>query len=190
MHGSGRRRSHISAYRPFATSRVRFAKLRLPLTPLRDFSSKSPKQQACSKNARRRLVSDFDRRLQRGRGAVGTMHACAFEARNMTKELNAWTADGTEDCSPVPPTQGALHVRLQRAEAEVRRLNRCVELKDGQLCELRKALGCVHIYDRTKRAGKRCKHEIALSELVISSGDAAKMLDAIKESFDQVAGAV
>ena len=48
-------------------------------------------------------------------------------------------------------------------------------------------LGSVHIYDWPKRAGKRCKHEIALGELVISSGDAAKMLDAIEEPLDQVA---
>lgn len=58
----------------------------------------------------------------------------------MMKELNAWTADRPEDCSLVPPTQGNLHVHLQRAEAEVRRLNRCMELRDRQLCELRKAL--------------------------------------------------
>ncbi|WP_423236990.1 hypothetical protein [Burkholderia multivorans] len=58
----------------------------------------------------------------------------------MMKELNAWTADRSEDRFPVPPTQGALHTRLLRAEAEIGRLNRCVELRDRQLCELRKAL--------------------------------------------------
>lgn len=58
----------------------------------------------------------------------------------MMKELNAWTADRPEDGSLVPPTQGNLHGRLQQAEAEVRRLNKWVELKDRQLCELRKAL--------------------------------------------------
>ena len=50
--------------------------------------------------------------------------------------------------------------------------------------------GDVHIYDRPKRAGKRCKHEIAVGELVISSGDTAKMLDAIEEALDQVARTV
>lgn len=49
------------------------------------------------------------------------------------------------------------------------------------------SLGSVHIYDWPKRAGKRCKDEIALGKLVISSGDAAKMLDAIEKPFDQVA---
>lgn len=38
-----------------------------------------------------------------------------------------------------------------------------------------------------ERAGKRCEHEIALGELVISGGDTAKMLDAVEESLDQVA---
>jgi hypothetical protein len=56
------------------------------------------------------------------------------------KELNAWTADRTEECSQAPSSQGTLHMRLLWAEAEVRRLNRCVELRDRQLCELRKAL--------------------------------------------------
>src|SRR5258706_2084978 len=51
-------------------------------------------------------------------------------------------------------------------------------------------LGHVHIYDRPKRAGKRCKHEIAVGELVISSGDTAKMFDAIEEALDQVARTV
>ena len=48
-------------------------------------------------------------------------------------------------------------------------------------------LGAVHIYDRPKRAGKRCKRQITVGELVITSGDAPEMLDAIEEPLDQVA---
>jgi hypothetical protein len=58
----------------------------------------------------------------------------------MTKELNAWTAAGVKGCPIMPPTNAALDQRLQRAEAEVRRLTRCMAMKDRQLCELRKAL--------------------------------------------------
>ena len=71
--------------------------------------------------------------------------------------------------------------------------NRVIQLVVVQKAQTRAqttSLGRVHIYDWAKRAGERCKYEIALSELVISSGDAAKMLDAIEESLDQVAGAL
>jgi len=49
---------------------------------------------------------------------------------------------------------------------------------------------CLHFDERPERAGKRCKREVAVGKLVIPSGDAAKMLDAIKEAFDQIASAV
>jgi hypothetical protein len=58
-----------TSFCPFAASRIRFAKLRLPLTPLRDFLLAR-----CSKSfpetTRRRLVADFDRRSQSGRLAA------------------------------------------------------------------------------------------------------------------------
>jgi hypothetical protein len=57
-------------------------------------------------------------------------------------------------------------------------------MRSGRKCSL---LSGVHIYDWPKRAGKRGKDEIALGKLVISSGDAAKMLDAIEKPFDEVA---
>jgi hypothetical protein len=56
------------------------------------------------------------------------------------KELNAWTASGAESASLVRPEHVAPDQRLQRAEDEVRRLTRCMEMKHRQLCELRKAL--------------------------------------------------
>lgn len=56
------------------------------------------------------------------------------------KELNAWIVTGKERASLMLSTSGALDQRLTRAEAEVRRLTRCMEMKDRQLRELRKAL--------------------------------------------------
>jgi len=56
------------------------------------------------------------------------------------KELNAWTVTGMENVPLMRSANVAPDQRLQRAEAEVRRLTRCIEMKDRQLCELRKAL--------------------------------------------------
>lgn len=56
------------------------------------------------------------------------------------KELNAWTVNERAGVPHVPSANAAPDRRLLRAEAEVRRLTRCVEMKDRQLCELRKAL--------------------------------------------------
>ena len=75
-----------------------------------------------------------------GRGAAGKIQACAFEAGNIMKELNAWTVTGMESAPLMLSVNAAPDQRLQRAEAEVRRLTRCMEMKDRQLCELRKAL--------------------------------------------------
>ena len=56
------------------------------------------------------------------------------------KELNAWTVAATKSAPLNPSANSAPDQRLQRAEAEVRRLTRCMEMKDQQLCELRRAL--------------------------------------------------
>lgn len=60
------------------------------------------------------------------------------------KELNAVTGSGMESVplmlSEKLPENAAPDQRLQQAEAKVRRLTRCIEMKDRQLCELRKAL--------------------------------------------------
>ncbi|WP_321885384.1 hypothetical protein [Burkholderia cenocepacia] len=56
------------------------------------------------------------------------------------KELNAWTGTGMDSAPLTLPGNAAADQRLQRSEAEVRRLTRCMEMKDRQLCELRKAL--------------------------------------------------
>ncbi|EIF29065.1 hypothetical protein BCh11DRAFT_04497 [Burkholderia sp. Ch1-1] len=56
------------------------------------------------------------------------------------KELNAWTGTGIDSAPLMLPENATSDQRLQRAEAEVRRLTRCMEMKDRQLCELRKAL--------------------------------------------------
>jgi hypothetical protein len=59
------------------------------------------------------------------------------------EDLNAWMAAGRKNVDTVPPDRAALHLRLQRAEAEVRRLNSWAEVKERQLCELRRALACL-----------------------------------------------
>ncbi|RDK01176.1 hypothetical protein [Paraburkholderia lacunae] len=56
------------------------------------------------------------------------------------KELNAWMVTGMESAPLMLSANATPGQRLQRAEAEVRRLTRCMEMKDRQLCELRKAL--------------------------------------------------
>ncbi|WP_105511794.1 hypothetical protein [Paraburkholderia sp. BL21I4N1] len=56
------------------------------------------------------------------------------------KELNAWAVAGMGSAPQMLPANAAADQRLQRAESEVRRLTRCMAMKDRQLCELRKAL--------------------------------------------------
>jgi hypothetical protein len=56
------------------------------------------------------------------------------------KELNARTVAATKSAALNPSANAAPDQRLHRAEAEVRRLTRCMEMKDQQLCELRRAL--------------------------------------------------
>lgn len=94
--------------------------------------------------------------LAAGSVAAGTTHACAFEVGDMMKEIDEWKAARMESARLMPPTNVALELRLQQAEAEVRRLTRCIEMKDRQLCELRKALAhsaTVHysVEDRLQR---------------------------------------
>lgn len=70
-----------------------------------------------------------------GSVAAGTTHACAFEVGDMMKEIDEWKVARMESARLMPPTDVALDLRLQRAEAEVRRLTRCIEMKDRQLSE-------------------------------------------------------
>ncbi|MFL9944096.1 hypothetical protein [Paraburkholderia graminis] len=56
------------------------------------------------------------------------------------KELNAWTVTGMKSAPRMLPATAGTDQRLQRAEAEVRRLARCIEIKDRQLRQLREAL--------------------------------------------------
>lgn len=65
--------------------------------------------------------------------AAATIQIFAFEAGNIMKELNAWTSGGM-GVPPIPSANAAPDRRLQRADVEVRRLTRCVEMKDRQLC--------------------------------------------------------
>lgn len=53
----------------------------------------------------------------------------------MMKEIDEWKVARMESARLMPPTDVALDLRLQRAEAEVRRLIRCIEMKDRQLSE-------------------------------------------------------
>ena len=74
----------------------------------------------------------------------------------MDEHDNAWKGDGRLNCPAPLQACGALQGRLKRAEAEVGRLTRCVQLKDQQLCELRKVLAhsaTVHysVEDRLQR---------------------------------------
>ncbi|HKU00275.1 MAG TPA: hypothetical protein VJS30_27645 [Paraburkholderia sp.] len=56
------------------------------------------------------------------------------------KDFNAWITPSTKNADTAPPDHALLHLRLQRVEAEVRRLNNWAEIKERQLCELRRAL--------------------------------------------------
>ncbi len=46
------------------------------------------------------------------------------------------------------------------------------------------------MHQGSKGAGKRREDEIAVGSLVIPSGDTAKMLDAVEEALNQIAGAI
>lgn len=58
----------------------------------------------------------------------------------MMERLNAWEAAAAGHGPETARADIDADRRLQRAEAEVRRLSRSLELKDRQICELRKAL--------------------------------------------------
>jgi len=94
------------------------------------------------------------------------------------EELNAWSVTGTERAPLMLSANGAPDQRLQRAEAEVRRLRRCMEMKDRQLCELRKALAhsaTVHysFEDRLQRELDSLRIMMPLNGLEEHSGMAA-----------------
>nr|WP_256094624.1 hypothetical protein [Paraburkholderia nodosa] len=77
-------------------------------------------------------------------------------AGNMMKELDPSTAGGGNSAPLAPSPLADPDPRLQRAETEVRRLTRCMEIRDRQLGELRKALAhsaTVHyrVEDRLQR---------------------------------------
>lgn len=86
------------------------------------------------------------------------------------KRLNAWKADRSKEHSLLSTTQDSLHARLLRAEAEVRYLKRCVELRDRQLGELRMALAhsaTIHysVEDRLQRELDALRITTATDEL-------------------------
>ncbi len=54
---------------------------------------------------------------------------------------NDWRSSDTNACLAPACECEALQIRLQRAEAQIRRLTRCIQLKDEKLSELGKALG-------------------------------------------------
>jgi len=70
------------------------------------------------------------------------MQACVVsEARHIMEQLeNVGKPNGRENGSAPLRAYAVLQRRVQRAEAEVCRLTRCVQLRDQQLCELRKVL--------------------------------------------------
>lgn len=49
---------------------------------------------------------------------------------------------------------------------------------------------CSHSHQRPKGAGKHREGEIVAGELVVTSGDATKMFDAIEEAFDDVPSSI
>ncbi|MPV64794.1 hypothetical protein GD429_02650 [Burkholderia sp. BE17] len=69
------------------------------------------------------------------------VHIATFEARSaMEQRDNVWRSSDTNACLTPACDCEALQIRLRRAEAQIRRLTRCVELKDAKLCELGKVL--------------------------------------------------
>jgi|GEM_PF-1866412 len=73
-------------------------------------------------------------------GIRGKTRACESEAGGIMKELNAWKVTGVKSASLMQSADVAPDQGLERARAEVRRLTRCIEIRDRQLCDLRKAL--------------------------------------------------
>ncbi|PXX23116.1 MULTISPECIES: hypothetical protein [Burkholderia] len=70
--------------------------------------------------------------------------------------MDEWQASNTTTCSAPSCDCAAVQHRLRGAEAEIRRLTRCLQLKDQKLCELRKVLAhsaTVHycVEDRLQR---------------------------------------
>ncbi|KWF32733.1 hypothetical protein WL88_25660 [Burkholderia diffusa] len=58
----------------------------------------------------------------------------------MEQRDNVWRSSDTSACSAPAYDFEALQIRLRRAETQIRRLTRCIQLKDEKLCELGKAL--------------------------------------------------
>ncbi|RQS69211.1 hypothetical protein DID96_17720 [Burkholderia sp. Bp8963] len=54
--------------------------------------------------------------------------------------MDEWQSSVEETCSAPSCDCDAMQARLQRAEAEIRRLTRCIQLRDRKLSELRKVL--------------------------------------------------
>ncbi|WP_198359326.1 hypothetical protein [Burkholderia ubonensis] len=58
----------------------------------------------------------------------------------MEQRDHVWRASDTSACLAPACDCAALQIRLRHAEAQIRRLTRCVQLKDQKLCELGKVL--------------------------------------------------
>ncbi|WP_196222195.1 MULTISPECIES: hypothetical protein [Burkholderia cepacia complex] len=58
----------------------------------------------------------------------------------MEQRDNVWRSSDTSTCSAPACDCEALQIRLRRAETQIRRLTRCIQLKDEKLCELGKVL--------------------------------------------------
>ncbi|RQT15044.1 hypothetical protein DF051_16945 [Burkholderia contaminans] len=69
------------------------------------------------------------------------VHIATFEARPaMEQRDNVWRLSDTSACTAPACDCATLQNRLRRAETQIRRLTRCVQLKDEKLCELGKVL--------------------------------------------------
>lgn len=68
----------------------------------------------------------------------------------------------------------------------------------GRLChsiyifpqDLERVRACSHSHQRPKGAGKHCEGEVVACELVVTSGNATKMFDAIEKAFDDIPSSV
>ncbi|WP_175824456.1 hypothetical protein [Burkholderia cepacia] len=58
----------------------------------------------------------------------------------MEQRDNVWQSSNKSACLAPACDCDALQIRLRRAETQIRRLTRCVQLKDQKLCELEKVL--------------------------------------------------
>ena len=61
----------------------------------------------------------------------------------MEETRSVWPQGGTDSDAAPLHAHAALQRQLQRAYAEIARLERCIDLRDQQLCELRKVLAHV-----------------------------------------------